>query len=214
MSTVTSDLARLTDSLGTDERLVFDLDGTLYDTRDFERPALAAVCEWLRERSGELLQGAEQALWERRETDRHRPGLFDDLLRERGLPREWGAECLRRFHAYPGDELLHSPSLKPLLLTLRARGRALALVTNGRREVQQRKLQALGLSEVFDRAVYCDPARPRELKPSAWAWSELQDWRAGLRAFYVGDDPVDAAFAATGGAGYIPFCFRSEHYDH
>ena len=28
------------------------------------------------------------------------------------------------------------------------------------------------------------------------------------------DDPVDAAFAVAGGAGFIEFRFRSEKYDH
>jgi FMN phosphatase YigB (HAD superfamily) len=209
-----ADIARLDAALGDEQRLVFDLDGTLYDTRDFERPALAAVCEWLRERSGQPLPGAEAALWKRRETDRHRPGLFDDFLRERGLSAEWGAECLQRFHAHPGEELARATSLGPLLESLKSRGRALALVTNGRRELQQRKLRTLTLEQSFERTIFCEPSRPAELKPSDWAWRELSSWRAGARAIYVGDDPVDAAFAAAGHATYVHFRFRSEHHDH
>jgi FMN phosphatase YigB (HAD superfamily) len=206
------EIARLETALNGAERLVFDLDGTLYDTRDFERPALASVCEWLRERSGKPLPGAQQALWQRRETDRHRPGLFDDLLREYGLPLEWGAECLRRFHAYPGRELAQSDSLRPLLLGLRARGRGLGLVTNGSRDLQQRKLASLRLEDCFEQLVYCEPARREELKPSAWAWRQLQAWRGSASTSYVGDDPVDAAFAAAGAAGFIEFRFRSAKY--
>jgi FMN phosphatase YigB (HAD superfamily) len=209
-----TELARLDRALDGAERLVFDLDGTLYDTRDFERPALAAVCQWLRERSGKSLSGAEQALWKRREADRHRPGLFDELLREHALPVSWGAECLQRFHAYPGRELERSDSLRPMLTELRARGRALALVTNGWRQLQQRKLESLGLKQLFERVVYCEPARPEELKPSRWAWNELEHWRGAATALYIGDDPIDAAFAASGGAGFVEFRFRSEKYDH
>jgi FMN phosphatase YigB (HAD superfamily) len=207
-------VVRLEKALEAAERLVFDLDGTLYDTRDFERPALAAVCHWLRERSGQALPGAEQALWARRESDRHRPGLFDDLLRDRGLPAEWGAECRLRFQAYPGSELRNSASLRPLLESLRVERRALALVTNGLPQLQRRKLELLRLDGLFDRVVTCEPARPEELKPSAWAWNQLRDWRGQAPALYVGDDPVDAAFAAAGGAGFIEFRFRSEQYDH
>jgi FMN phosphatase YigB (HAD superfamily) len=208
------ELARLDRALSGAERLVFDLDGTLYDTRDFERPALAAVCEWLRERSGQKLLGAELALWKRRESDRHRPGLFDDLLRDHDLPVSWGVECLKQFHGYPGRELAQADSLRPLLTELRARGRVLALVTNGWRELQQRKLESLRLEQMFERVVYCEPARPEELKPSGWAWNELRHWRGGATALYIGDDPVDAAFAASGGAGFVEFRFRSEKYDH
>lgn len=215
MSDVSSAAAeRLGDELAGDSKLVFDLDGTLYDTRDFERPALASVVRWLRERSGRAMPGAEQGLWRRRESDRHRPGLFDDLLREHGLPIEWGAECAHRFHDYPGDELVTSDSLRPLLRRLRERGRNLAVVTNGRMQLQQRKLQLLGIVELFDALVYCDPRRPEELKPTIWAWSRLETWRAGAATTYVGDDPVDAAFATAGGASFVKFCFRSSAHDH
>jgi hypothetical protein len=60
--------------------------------------------------------------------------------------------------------------------------------------------------------VYCDPRRPDELKPSAWAWRRLEAWREALPATFVGDDPVDAVFAAAGQARFIPFRFRSPAY--
>ena len=50
-STVLAPRERLTLALGDVQRIAFDLDGTLYDTRDFERPALASVAHWLRETS-------------------------------------------------------------------------------------------------------------------------------------------------------------------
>ncbi len=195
-------------------RAVFDLDGTLYDTRDFERPALAAVVRLLQERSGRELSGLRDALWARRESDRHRPGLFDELLMQYQLPKEWGADCAREFHGYAAPELTSSESLRSLLVELRERGCRLALVSNGRPELQQRKLELLGLTSLFDRCIFCDPRRPQELKPSPWAWRQLDDWRGDTAAAYVGDDPVDAEFAQAVGAPFVPFCFRSTSYDH
>jgi phosphoglycolate phosphatase-like HAD superfamily hydrolase len=203
---------RLLGEIGALSHIVFDLDGTLYDTRDFERPALAAVALWLRQHSGKSLEGFAQALWTRRETDRHRVGLFDELLREYGLPSSWGAECAARFHSYPGEELLSACSLREELGTLRRSGRRLALVTNGRAALQQRKLRLLGLEEMFDLRVYCDPAKSAQLKPSTWAWGQLQSWRGATPAGYVGDDPVDAQFAAAGAVRYIGFAFRNARY--
>jgi len=193
-------------------RVVFDLDGTLYDTRDFERPALAAVVKWLRQHSGRPLDGLLEALWLRRETDRHRPGLFDELLAQYGLPVSLGSECALLFHDYPGNELAHSSSLKEQLNGLRAAGTRLALVTNGRPVLQRRKLHWLGLEEMFDSCVCCDPGIPQQLKPSSWAWSQLATWRSGLLTTYVGDDPVDAEFAHQGQARFIGFAFRSPSY--
>jgi FMN phosphatase YigB (HAD superfamily) len=190
-------------------RVVFDLDGTIYDPRDFERPALAAVVVWIREQSGRAHPGATEALQARRERDRHCRGLFDEWLAVEGLPVSWGAECRRRFHAYPGEELRMSASLRPLLEALRDGGSPLALVSNGYPEVQRRKLDRLGVANLFDACVICDPAVPDRLKPSAWAWTELSDWRGDSVAVYVGDDPVDAEFAAAGGMRFVPYRFRN-----
>lgn len=196
-------------ALAGESRIVFDLDGTIYDPRDFERPALASVADWLRERSGRALDGLTRALWLRREANRHRAGLFDEALAEFGLPVAWGEECARRFHEYPAAELAGAGSLKGLLSDLRSERRRLALVSNGYPEVQQRKLDRLGLAGLFDVCVICDPRVPEQLKPSRWAWSRLADWRGAHPATHVGDDPVDAAFATAGDASYVYFCFRN-----
>jgi FMN phosphatase YigB (HAD superfamily) len=192
--------------------VAFDLDGTLYDTRDFEHPALAAVVTWLEERSGRKLDAMTAALQARRQADRHRPGLFDDALRENDLPAEWGAECLTRFHDHPGAELSGSPTLRDSLTVLRLRGCRLALVTNGPQSLQQRKLRLLGLKPLFDLCVYCDPAQPGRLKPSTWGWEQLQPWTGSARVAYVGDDPVDEQFARSGRAQFVQFAFRNSRY--
>jgi FMN phosphatase YigB (HAD superfamily) len=205
---------QLAQALSGASRAVFDLDGTLYDTRDFERPALAAVVRFLQQRSGQELSGFREALWARRELDRHRPGLFDELLMRYELPKGWGADCAREFHGYAAPELTSAQCLRPLLVDLRDRGCRLALVSNGRPELQQRKLDLLGLTPLFDRCIFCDPRRPQELKPSPWAWRQLDEWRGDTVTAYIGDDPVDAEFAHAVGAPFVPFCFRSTSYDH
>jgi phosphoglycolate phosphatase-like HAD superfamily hydrolase len=194
------------------QRVGFDLDGTLYDTRDFERPALAAVVEWLRERSGKALDGMSEALCARRESERHRPGLFDDILERYRLPPSWGPECAARFYAYPGTELAAAPSLREDLVELRSRGCRLALVTNGRASLQQRKLRLLGFGELFDVCIYCEPSERAHLKPANWGWQQLKPWRGDLPAGYVGDDPVDALFAAAGRARFVRHVFRNNSY--
>jgi phosphoglycolate phosphatase-like HAD superfamily hydrolase len=192
--------------------VVFDLDGTLYDTRDFEGPAIAAVVNWLRECTDKPLDGLQQALQARRVADRHRAGLFDDLLPVYGLPAALGAECAARFHSYPGAELSSARSLRDELNALRSGGRRLALVTNGRAILQQRKLRLLGLETMFDFCIYCDPAEPDQLKPSAWGWNQLRSWRGASPTAYVGDDPVDAQFADVGRAQFVSFAFKDPRY--
>jgi len=203
---------RLSREIGGANRVVFDLDGTIYDTRDFERPALESVVNWLREKSGRSLDGLTVELWLRRETDRHRSGLFDDVLHKFDLPLAWGAECAQRFHDHSPSGLTSEYSLREYLLELRARGLRLALVSNGRDRLQQRKCDAIGLRGLFDECIICGPDFPERQKPGSWAWSQLANWRAGLPTVYVGDDPVDEVFAAAGRAGFVKFRFRSPKY--
>lgn len=200
------------ESLRGTSRVVFDLDGTIYDTRDYERPALAAVVAFLCEKSGGPLPGAVEALWARRQRDRHRPGLFDEVLAQHGLPPTWGPECLEQFHSYPGLELETTDSLHDELTTLRKDKCALALVSNGKPSLQERKLLRLGITGLFDRCIFCDPREPDQLKPTPWAWTQLAEWRSGEATVYVGDDPVDAAFAAAGGSRFVEFRFRNPAY--
>jgi FMN phosphatase YigB (HAD superfamily) len=205
-------IEKLDRDLDREDRIVFDLDGTLYDTRDFERPALAAIADWLRHRSGLSLDLMTEALWRRRETQRHRPGLFDDLLAEYGLPSSWGIECLRRLHEDSASQLANAESLKSYVHCLRNSGRKLALVSNGPHDLQKRKTDVLCLSECFDIRVFCGPDQPERQKPSAWAWAKLADWRGNSPSIYVGDDAVDEQFAKSGGARFVQFRFRSSKY--
>jgi phosphoglycolate phosphatase-like HAD superfamily hydrolase len=211
---VVDSVAALTRALDDADRIAFDLDGTLYDARDFERPALAAVAQWLRTRSGQPLSGLTEELWARRETQRHRIGLFDDLLVKCDLPVSWGADCLRRFHEYPTRELAAAESLKNLLLKLRASNRDLALVSNGAECLQQRKCESLGLTGIFHIYVYCGPDFPERQKPSPWAWSQLAGWRDQPSTIFVGDDQVDEQFARSGNVAFVPFRFKSPKYEN
>ena len=159
------------------------------------------------------LAHAEQELWRGREADRHGRSLFDDFPPAHGLPPEWARERARLFRDYDGAALARSESRAgPQLLGLRESGSALALVSNGRAEVQMRKLRMLRVADLFEKVVFCEPEQPWQLKPSVWAWQELAQWRAGRRCSYVGDDPVDLEFAAAAGVPFHRFSFRSSSY--
>ncbi len=195
-------------------RVAFDLDGTLYDARDFERAALTSVSDWLQKKSGRNLDTLQDILIERRENNRKDRRLFDNVLIEFGLPIAWKYECINHFLCYEGDELARSESLKSELLELRKAGCRIALVSNGHALTQIKKIQKLNLDNVFDQCVFCDPKMAYQLKPSSWAWSQLAAWRGNNKCIFIGDDPVDEEFAKSGNSDFISFSFKSSKYDH
>lgn len=75
------------------------------------------------------------------------------------------------------------------LMTVRERY-DVGLITNGGRETQAAKLDALGIDDVFDATVFCDPSAGIEPKPSRepfqMALSRLDV--SADRSLYVGDD--------------------------
>ncbi len=205
--------AALLATLAGRSHVVLDMDGTLYDERDWIVPALDAVVAALRARSGLPLPGLTARLWRRRRANRHAHDLFDRALTDEALPVAWARDCVSIFRSQPPTLLAHAPSLAPVLRALRDGGTRLALVSNGDPDRQAAKLAALGVAELFDAVVFCDPRADGHLKPSPWAWTRMPQFHAAPDVVHVGDDPVDEGFAAAGGAAFVGFAFCNPDRD-
>ena len=195
-------------------RVVFDLDGTLYDVRDYERPALNEIAKMLRNKSGLPLDGLEMIFWKNRESDRHNRKLFDSVLFKYKLPKHWIHDCIECWRNSSVEPLRTCPSLVNILLELRAIGIELSLVSNGDPLIQDKKIQALGMGNLFYKKIYCDPRIQECLKPEVWGWSMLEEWRMRYPTVYIGDDPIDEKFAFAGNADFISFTFKNESYEN
>ena len=106
-------------------------------------------------------------------------GLFDDYLKE-----------------YSNSWTAYSDAL-PVLETLRESGYALAVLTNGQQDQQERKLAKMGLSHFFTSVLAI--GKVTHPKPDARAFLQMC---ASLECepeevVYVGDDPQVDAVAAT-----------------
>lgn len=93
------------------------------------------------------------------------------------------------------------------------------LVTNGGRETQTTKLDALGIADAFDVAVFCDPTAGMPPKPDPTpiehAVAELGVDAA--ECLYVGDSKasdVAGAHAAGVRSAWVPYDHRSDDGDH
>ncbi len=172
------------------ELVAFDLDNTLYDEGLWYDAALPPIAAHLAAQSGHSAQEIGEFLCATlRAHGRHYHHLFDDALREIGLPREPHLrEVLAIFRDAPASLELF-PAMRELLGDLAARYR-LGLVTSGQPLVQERKVELLGIRPLFA-AVILSSTLP-ENKPGRMPFARLLETVGvpAARAVYVGDNPL------------------------
>lgn len=160
----------------------FDLDGTLYDDRQYVRAGFERAARLLEAEIGEdLYDEFLTAFFERGVRER----TFDRVLEERGLSTDYVPELVAAYHGHSA-ELEPYPEARAVLDELASRYDLAVLTdgTNGRS-----KLDRLGLAEYFDvTLVTADtPVTKRDPEPFRDALSSLS--AAPEEAVYVGDRP-------------------------
>ena len=169
--------------------IVLDLDDTLYPERSYALSGFVAVARWLRVRHPCPFDPAERmrALFE----TEYRPRVFDRLLLELGLPPSavTVSEMIDCYHS-------HKPaiSLYPDADAALCRWSSdfhLGLISDGPVEVQQRKIDALGLSGRIEHIILTDTWGREYWKPHVRAFRAMEalcgcDESALL---YIADNP-------------------------
>jgi putative hydrolase of the HAD superfamily len=184
------------------EAVVFDLDGTLLDRRrSFERFVRA---QW--ERFAHVLRTVDQEQYVQTLIEQDRDGyaprreLFSGILARFELPSALAETLLSDYRARFPSACVLFPDAVPTLLSLRASGLKLGLITNGSLRMQSRKLQCLALSSMFDTILISDAegvSKPdRQIFDRALERLDTNP----ARALFVGDHPeVDVAGARAAG---------------
>ncbi len=95
------------------------------------------------------------------------------------------------------------PFTKPVLETLKSNGYKLGLITNGLPGLQEKKLEMLGLENIFDRVIVCGQYNCP--KPQLTAFNMMAEWLMldPSEMMYVGDNPIND-IEASRNAGYVP----------
>ena len=170
--------------------IVFDLDDTLYPERQYALSGFAAVADWA---DGSLGIPSEQGYAELEAyfNDGVRGDTFNRWLEAHDLePDRWIPDMVTIYRD-------HTPSLEPypetraVLKTLGSKYR-LGLITQGHKPGQQRKLEALDLTEAFEAVVIMGEEDRLDWKPSKIPFERLlaeMDLQ-GEQAAYIGDNPL------------------------
>ncbi len=170
------------------QALVFDLDDTLYQERDFVESGCRAVAHYVSVTYSCNFQQVFSTMMD--VLGMHGRETVLPVIRERfldaSIPLAELVEVYRR----------HNPTIRLFpgyleLLRKFARHHRLGIITDGLPEVQERKVRALGLESVMDRIIYTWEYGFEKEKPHPFCFSlMLQLLRAKPDfALFVGDNP-------------------------
>lgn len=180
--------------------VIFDLDDTLYDEKDYVRSGYRAVAKLLGD------EDCENLLWEYFEA-----GLpaIDEYLTRTGA-KERKAECLKAYREHRPEIALREGA-RELIATLKSRGIKVGIITDGRPNGQRAKLDALGLWELVDDVIITDELGGKEFrKPCDIAFRIMQrKWKMPFgQMMYIGDNAAKD-FAAPKQLGMQYLCYRN-----
>jgi len=170
--------------------VIFDLDDTLYEERQFFRSGFAAVAAHLEQRGISPAGRAAELLDNFHHTE-GRQQVFQKLAARLGFPEDWVPELVEVFHSHrPIIEL--AADARELLPRLRAAHHLrLGCVTDGWLAVQRRKVEALGVEPLLNALVISDELGRDFWKPHPKPFHTCCA-RLGVEpgeAVFVGDNP-------------------------
>ena len=170
--------------------VVFDLDDTLYLERDYARSGFAAVGEWAERELG--LAGFATAAWALFESGQ-RERVFNRVLEATGhaADPELVARMIGVYRSHAPDIALQDDARAWLRANAGRHG--LALITDGFREAQNAKVEALGLRGLgFAPVIVTDEWGRDWWKPNPRAYRAVEEHFAGAerRFVYVADNPA------------------------
>ena len=179
--------------------ILFDLDGTLLDRE-------SSLVVYLRQqvRRHPRLLGAipfhtylEQFLKLDRHGHRDKTELFQDIATAFNLPSESGGHLLRDFYAYFPDVGVPFPRMHQTLATLKKQGLKLAIVTNGRADSQDPKIDGLGIRPYFDTVLVSETEGLRKPETAIFQRALARLGVPPEQSVFVGDHPTADIAGAT-----------------
>jgi len=176
--------------------VLFDLDDTLYEERQFFRSGFEAVEQVLRDRG---ITSADDivGLLEHFHHQEGREGVFQKLSERLAFPSTWIPDLVRAFREHtPNISLI--AEVPGVLDRLRRRYR-LGCITDGWSSVQRGKLLALGVERFFDAVVVSDDYGREMWKPHAFPFRKCCELLGvdPSEAIFVGDHPDRDVTGAT-----------------
>ena len=168
--------------------LVFDLDDTLYPELSYVHSGFRAVAAFLSPLLGVPAEALAVGMIAE-EATQGRGEVFDNVLRQHGRwTRPLVAACLRTYRQHRPQLALHPDAERCLA---RFADWPLYLVTDGHKEVQARKVAALGMAGRVRHAYLTNRYGRHRAKPDPHVFDLIcrREGAAPAQVLYVGDNP-------------------------
>lgn len=169
--------------------ILFDLDNTLYDAKQYFLGAFKIISEFLSKKyatSQKKVYRSLVNLW--KEKTSMYPRLFNDLLSSLDIDKKEVWNLVKLFNSYSG-RIEPYPDAVTTLNALRKKRYRLGLVTDGNPERQERKIKLLNIQRFFEVIVYTKDIEPKPSPvPYLKALKKLE--AEPSNAFYVADNPL------------------------
>lgn len=164
------------------DRIVFDLDDTLYLERDFAFSGFEAVGAHVAVRHGVAGFAATcRALFD----GPHRAAIFDEALRRLGLDGDQPVADLVAIYRDHRPDITLCPDASAFLSR---HGGPFGLITDGPERTQRAKIAALGLGRFCDQIIPTGQWPPGFGKPHPRAYEQIASAAPGRRCIYVADN--------------------------
>ncbi len=184
--------------------IVFDLDDTLYDEKEYVKSGYKAVAEMLPQ-----IEDAESKLFKAFE---QKKSAIDEILVSEGVySDELKQKCLEVYRYHQPNIHLYD-GIADMLMQLRKQSFLLGIVTDGRPEGQKAKIKALDLERYVDHIIVTDELGGVEYrKPNEKAFILMKE-QFGIEyneMCYVGDN-IKKDFIAPEKLGMKSIWFRNK----
>lgn len=173
--------------------VIFDLDDTLYNERQFVEGGFKAVAMAISLRLNTVQHHEDQyykMLCDVLEVS-GRGKVFDIVLKRLSLSDSQFVEDLVEIYRRHEPRLILYPEVFGVLSDLKRQGYKLGLITDGNVDVQRSKLRALRVEAFFDCAVFSDQYGVECRKPNPVSYRKAIDSLKVdfAEAIYIGDNP-------------------------
>jgi putative hydrolase of the HAD superfamily len=190
--------------------IIFDLDDTLYPQAAFKISGFRAVAEWLSPKINvpqtKILCTLNKILEEKGPSHGY---MFDDLVFQLDIQKSWIQKIVQVFIEHR-PLITCFPGVHDMLKSM-AKTYMTGILTDGRTDVQERKIDALGLNPIVNAILISSSMGLEKPDPRLYTWFQDRFGLPGGQCIYVGDNPEKDFIGANGLGWWTIRVLQGEH---